>query len=114
VELAGLPPVDKAVESIEGDSYAALFDAHKTPDPESPGAAWANEWNASFTQYPRCTRGGAVPKTAAEFVSGAQRCTSVKKQDFVFMGYSARTVRGREAGAGRCVCAGTPPAQCVQ
>ena len=80
VEMAMGISVDKKTESIEGDSYAILFNAKTTPDPASEDAIWMNEWNASFTQYPRCAKKGD------DYKNGTQtRCASVAKADFKYM-----------------------------
>ena len=80
VEMAMGISVDKKTESIEGDSYAVLFNAKTTPDPASEDAIWMNEWNASFTQYPRCAKKGD------DYKNGTQtRCAGVAKADFKYM-----------------------------
>jgi hypothetical protein len=106
--------VNKSEEAIEGESYAVLFDAARTPDPEESSvrererecvcvcehtmhyimhalcitplqALWSNQWNASFTQYPRCAKAGS------KYTNGTEtRCAKVKKEDFKYMGYSIR------------------------
>lgn len=87
-ELAGVPVLPAANESIEGSSYASLF---------SPGAnpgtrVWTNVHNASFTQYPRC----GLKMTDGELdFSGSIRCAFVSKTAFSLMGYSMRTTRWR-------------------
>merc|ERR1711871_1666132 len=77
-ELAGAP-VDTAEESVEGNSYAALFRA------DGP-TTWSNPWNASFTQYPRCC--SIAP-------DNCKRCANVDKSEFSHMGYSMRTASWR-------------------
>ena len=97
--MAGLGVVDKETESIEGDSYAVLFDKKRTPDPEAPGAFWANAANASFTQYPRCCTVAFDPQLPlgeqCQNGSAVHRCTSTPKDKFTFMGYSMRTTEFR-------------------
>eukprot|EP00936_MAST-01D_sp_MAST-1D-sp1_P002428 g2428.t1 len=98
-EMAGLGVVDKKTESIEGDSYAVLFDKERTPDPEAPAAFWANAANASFTQYPRCCTVAFDPQLPlgeqCQNGSAVHRCTSTPKDKFTFMGYSMRTTEFR-------------------
>jgi arylsulfatase A-like enzyme len=90
--------VDKKTESIEGDSYAVLFDASRTPPTsgrylDNEETLWTNKWNASFTQYPRCNN-KEMPTDDPGFITD-ERCASVKKQDFRYMGYSMRTTEWR-------------------
>ena len=87
-ELAGVP-VDVSKESIEGFSYASLFAENAHPD----STVWTSQYNASFTQYPRC--GETIGPDGKIDFNNAIRCTSVKKEHFVFMGYSMRTTRWR-------------------
>eukprot|EP01043_Picozoa_sp_COSAG02_P062008 COSAG02_NODE_8454_length_2566_cov_74.215241_1_plen_169_part_00 len=77
-ELAGVPV--SSAESIEGDSYAALFGG------DSQTLASAPAFMAAYTQYPRCNR-GSMPID----ILNNTRCASVAKQDFKYMGYSIRT-----------------------
>ena len=77
--LAGIP-VDPADESIEGSSYAALFDNPRH------AIATAQVFQAAYTQYPRCNA-GSMPID----VLMNQRCAFVSKRDFKYMGYSLRT-----------------------
>ena len=123
-EMAGLGAVDPAVESIEGSSYAVLFDASVTPDPEAPSAFWASTANASFTQYPRCCTSAPhfdPAKPLGEQCangSAVHRCTSTPKDNFTFMGYSMRTVEwrytefARWAGVNQPVWSDVPHALC--
>ena len=123
-EMAGLGPVDVAVEAIEGSSYAVLFDAARTPDPEAAGALWASAANASFTQYPRCCTSKPAFDPAkplgAQCNGGAavHRCTSTPKANFTFMGYSMRTTEfrytefARWGGVNRPVWSPVPHALC--
>ena len=69
--LAGIPVT--AGESIEGDSYAALFDDPHHAVASSPAFA------AAYTQYPRCNKGVAI---TPENVLGNCRCANVPKQEF--------------------------------
>eukprot|EP00038_Savillea_parva_P030794 m.80315 g.80315 ORF g.80315 m.80315 type:complete len:721 (+) comp9347_c0_seq1:42-2204(+) len=88
--LAGVPVTASAGESIEGFSYAALFNA--TIDPSS--YVWTNRYNASFTQYPRCRELPLVPGGPPDF-HNAHRCAFIAKTNFSYMGYSMRTTRWR-------------------
>lgn len=87
-ELAGVPVLPRANESIEGSSYASLFSASATPGT----TVWTNSHNASFTQYPRC--GLKMTNGELDF-SGSKRCASVPKAEFSLMGYSMRTTQWR-------------------
>ena len=93
------PPPGRRIfdRAFLGSSYAVLFDAARTPDPEAAGALWASAANASFTQYPRCCTSKPAFDPAkplgAQCDGGAavHRCTSTPKANFTFMGYSMRT-----------------------
>ena len=77
--LAGIP-VDPADESIEGSSYAALFDNPRH------AIATSRVFQAAYTQYPRCNA-GSMPIDVLKNI----RCAFVSKRDFKYMGYSLRT-----------------------
>jgi hypothetical protein len=65
--------VDPHTESIEGASYASLFDPAATPDPSK--VTWTNKHNASFSQYPRCCgQCPAEPHKCAVDFSDNKRC----------------------------------------
>eukprot|EP00756_Hemistasia_phaeocysticola_P044740 Hpha_TRINITY_DN18529_c0_g1::TRINITY_DN18529_c0_g1_i1::g.195211::m.195211/K01136/IDS; iduronate 2-sulfatase len=88
-ELAGVPVLPSAKESIEGSSYASLF----APNSDPGSTVWTNSHNGSFTQYPRCGEGVAPDGTPT--FENLKRCASVSKNDFVYMGYSIRTQEWR-------------------
>lgn len=92
VELAMGKSVNKSQESIEGDSYAELFDESRVKDPST--FVWTNEFGASFTQYPRCCKNNKCGPQDGNF-SNNHRCASVPKEKFDYMGYSIRTQRWR-------------------
>jgi arylsulfatase A-like enzyme len=68
--LAGIPVT--GAESIEGSSYAALFDDAQHAVASSPA------FQAAYTQYPRCNKGKSMPIDILQ----NSRCASVPKQDF--------------------------------
>ena len=76
-EIAGVP-VDKTLESIDGESWASLLD-----DPA------AQHKTAAYSQYPRCWPAN-VTHDASAFVNMA-RCSGVDKHLFAYMGFSIRT-----------------------
>jgi len=80
-ELVGIP-VDASQESVDGTSFASIFekpaDAHK---------------DAAFSQYPRCWN-SKYPQDETAFPHMA-RCSTVDKNDFAYMGYSIRTNQWR-------------------
>lgn len=74
-ELAGVPVDQK--EGVAGVSYAHLFETPTNTHKE-----------AAFTQYPRCCKKNC---DNVDNPANHQRCASVKKENFKFMGYSMRT-----------------------
>jgi arylsulfatase A-like enzyme len=75
VELAGLPP---SHENLEGDSLVPLF--------ENPTTTVKL---VALSQYPRCRN------IHMEAYGGFDPCTSTKRTDFDYMGYSMRTEQYR-------------------
>ncbi len=118
-ELAGIP-VDKELESIDGNSFASLF-TKTTKKVEGEGGAlvWNTPYKAAFTQYPRCGEilGNAsfvttsisnsseqqqqqqqqqnYTYTTVTSIHNAVRCARHSKQQFALMGYSVRTEHWR-------------------
>jgi arylsulfatase A-like enzyme len=79
-ELAGVP-VDLGQESLDGRSWAHLFE-----DPSG------EHKSAAYTQYPRCWPDDSNSSTAFTHMA---RCAGVERTDFAYMGYSVRTSQWR-------------------
>lgn len=89
VELAGLPPVagEPGVGGNFSRSAAPLFTAAPGFDKMGARASQLSPRDASFSQYPRCGDAGAAVEQGS--------CNNVKKGDFKYMGYSARSTAFR-------------------